>query len=159
MFLSSEFSFSWTGAGVGIAAVVIGFLLIVLGLTISFLLTMFVYNHVAPRGSVSIRVIATAAILFAVSIVVNFIGAKINGVSEQVFTSGSIISAFVNSIVSVLVAKFCTERFKGSTFAKCFKGALLYILIAVIIFAIMALIFGGAFVGGILPGAMQAHTM
>lgn len=155
MFLSSEVTFSWTGAGVGVAAVIIGILFIVIFQTLDFLLTMFVYNRVATRSSSFVRVILTAAIFFALNIVVNFISAKVNGVNEQVFTSGTVISAFVDAVVGVLIAKFCTERFKGTMLAKSFKGALLYILISIVIFFIFTLIFGGAFIGGIMPGAMQ----
>lgn len=145
------------GAAVGIGLVVIVLLFIVILQTIDFLLTMLVYNHVAPKENPALRILITGVIFFILNIIINFIVSKTNtSGTVQTITWQTVLVSLIDSIIGVFIAKICTERFKGSLLSKSFKGALIYIAVSIVFFVIISLIFGGALLGYIMPEVARA---
>ena len=156
MFLTTEFNAGTAAMGAGAAILIMAFIVIIYAL--DFLFTMYIYNNVAPKGSNAIRLLCTGLICFALNIVFTYISAVINKTQGPIFTTTSVISWLVDAFVGVVIAKFCTDKFRGSLWTKSLKGAVLYIVITIVVTAVLALIFGGAMVGGLLPAAMQSGT-
>lgn len=156
MFLTTEFNAGTAAMGAGAAVLLMVFIVIIYAL--DFLFTMFIYNNVAPKGSNAIRLICTGLICFALNIVFTYISAVINKTQGPIFTTTSVISWLVDAFVGVVIAKFCTDKFRGTLWTKSLKGAVLYLVISVIVTLILGIIFGGAMVGGYLPAAMQGSA-
>ena len=154
MFLATEFNAGTAAMGAGAAVLLIIFVVIIYAL--DFLFTMFVYNNVAPKGSNAVRLLCTGLICFALNIVFTYISAVINKTQGPIFTTTSVISWLVDAFVGVIIAKYCTDKFRGTLWTKSLKGAVLYLVISIVVTAVLALIFGGAMVGGLLPAAMQS---
>lgn len=145
------------GAALGIGLVLIALIFLIILQTISFLLTMLVYNHVAPKENAALRVLITGVIFFILHIIVNFIVSKTSSnPNMQSITWQTVFISLVDSIIGVFIAKICTERFKGSMLTKSFKGALIYIAVSIVFFVIMGIIFGGALLGYIMPEVARA---
>ena len=156
MFLTTEFNAGTAAMGAGAAVLIMAFVVIIYAL--DFLFTMFVYNNVAPKGSNALRLICTALICFAINIVITYIMTIVNKTQGPVFTTSSVVGWLVDAFIGVAIAKFCTDKFRGTLWTKSLKGAVLYIVITIVVTLIFALIFGGAMVGGYLPAAMQSGT-
>lgn len=154
MFLTTEFNAGTAAIGAGAAILLMVIVVIIYAL--DFLFTMYVYNNIAPKGSNALRLLCTALICFALNIIFTYIGAVINKTQGPVFTAGSVVQWFVDAFIGVAIAKFCTDKFRGSLWTKSLKGAVLYIVISIVVTVILAAIFGGAMVGGLLPAAMQS---
>ena len=156
MFLTTEFNAGTAAMGAGAAVLLMAFVVIIYAL--DFLFTMFVYNNVAPKGSTVIRILCTALICFAINIVISYFAALINKTEGPAFTTNTVIQWLVDAIIGVVIAKYCTDKFSGSLWTKSLKGAVLYLVISIVVTAVLALIFGGAMVGGLLPAAMQGSA-
>ena len=154
MFLTTEFNAGTAAMGAGAAVLLLVFIVIIYAL--DFLFTMFIYNNVAPKGSNAIRLLCTGLICFALNIVFTYIYTLINKTQGPVFTTSSVVGWLVDAFIGVVIAKFCTDKFRGSLWTKSLKGAVLYIVITIVVTLILAVIFGGAMVGGDLPAAMQS---
>ena len=154
MFLTTEFNAGTAAMGAGAAVLLMVFIVIIYAL--DFLFTMFIYNNVAPKGSNAIRLICTGLICFALNIVFTYIYTLINKTQGPVFTTSSVVGWLIDAFIGVVIAKFCTDKFRGSLWTKSLKGAVLYIVITIVVTLILAVIFGGAMVGGYLPAAMQS---
>lgn len=145
------------GAALGIGLVLMALIFLIILQTVSFLLTMLVYNHVAPKENTALRVLITGVIFFILNIIVNFIVSKTNSsAGTQTITWQTVLISLVDSILAVFIAKICTERFKGSLLTKSFKGALIYIAVSIVFFVIMGFLFGGALLGYIMPEVARA---
>ena len=154
MFLTTEFNAGTAAMGAGAAVLLMLFIVIIYAL--DFLFTMFIYNNVAPKGNNAIRLICTGLICFALNIVFTYIYTLINKTQGPVFTSSSVVGWLIDAFIGVVIAKFCTDKFRGSLWTKSLKGAVLYIVITIVVTLILAVIFGGAMVGGYLPAAIQS---
>ena len=143
------------GAAIGATFVIVILLCVLVIQTIDFLLTMFVYNHVAPKSNTFLRVLVTALIFAAINLLLSFAVGQMNTEYAKPITVSTVVVGIVDAIVGVLIAKLCTETFKGSLLVKSFKGALLYIPMSIGITVILLFIFGTTFIGAILPEIMR----
>ena len=156
MFLTTEFNAGTAAIGAGVS--IIAILIFILIYALDFFFTMYIYNNVAPKGSNAIRIICTSLICFAFNIVVTYIYSIINQQQGPVFTTQEVVGWLIDAFIGVLIAKVCTDRFRGSLWTKSFKGAILYIVVSIIIFVIFTVIFAGTIAGGFLPAAIQSGS-